>query len=1045
MRNRNIAVLVLLVVLLSLVGCGGGGDGGDGGGGIPMASVSQTVGSEGRTIEIVGNKGEVLTMEIPEEALETDTNISIILVDDSNVIPSADSLFPKVVLGPEGTIFEKPIYLTFQITDEILQAAGVASLDEAIGYLNIYYWNGDSQTWEPLTIFEVDSENNTVVAEITHFSVYQLVLDWYHISRVEILTPIRKGKEFRIKVTGDSRSFSWADYINAALIARFPSFMEEKLAQMIFRPDSETSQDFVFTAPNEENTGNLVISDSNGKILWEQEIVVDYETDVFRNDGYYLDLIDQYSPVLVFGQDERDPWKTRFPDGREVYFPTRIEDALEDAKLNTGRFSKIVVDNPSINDLSGLGDSTFILSFDGESKSEADREKLIYATAIDTNDYVFLQYWFYYFYDPKDGSIHQCIVNCDFNLDLLGFLKCQYGCFKGDQPSLQSLTSHHGDFESITVMIRKGDNHKLKEEWVIYGQHLSDQRMKHMDKGIEWTKAGVKVPWNNAKKEGTHPYVYIALGSHGCYPREALYGVYTKRKIGDREFEFEYIEKAGGGIKWLPDDYAIEYLPRLSYLYPDSPQWESLKFLLFSGYWGNNYLVTPRLMTHDNKWINLVQWINELQEKTFGEIPEPKPEPPVNSLPVATINSPLADSNFVEGDEISFSGTGTDAEDDDLSGDSLVWTSDKDGEIGKGGSFNANDLSVGVHTITLTATDSESAADSDSVVITITEASEPEPPAPTKPLLPTLRSWFGLSVLGDEIYLIGGGSCNEPSCHWFGQYEVDIVETYNVSSGIWTTKASLIRPRFALSSIAVNNKIYVFGGTAYCCSQPIAEVEEYDPVADIWSLKANIPTWRWKATSAVVDGKIYVFGGGPTGNQNIATDIVEAYDISNNSWIAKNPMPTQRYGAASVVINGKIYVFGGHLFDNMDLTYKPKAVLEVYDPINDTWVVKTPMAIPRGELAAVTINGKIYAIGGIGYECGIFCGDSKEETILRIVEEYDPVSDNWTRKSPMPVARTGLAAAAINGKIYVFGGINEVGIVGIVDIYDSVSDTWLSD
>lgn len=117
----------------------------------------------------------------------------------------------------------------------------------------------------------------------------------------------------------------------------------------------------------------------------------------------------------------------------------------------------------------------------------------------------------------------------------------------------------------------------------------------------------------------------------------------------------------------------------------------------------------------------------------------------------------------------------------------------------------------------------------------------------------------------------------------------------------------------------------------------------------------------------------------------------------------------------------------------------------MYDPINDTWVVKTPMAIPRGELAAVTINGKIYAIGGIGYECGIFCGDSKKETILRIVEEYDPVSDNWTRKSPMPIARTGLAVAAINGKIYVFGGINEAGIVGIVDIYDPISDTWLSD
>jgi hypothetical protein len=75
-----------------------------------------------------------------------------------------------------------------------------------------------------------------------------------------------------------------------------------------------------------------------------------------------------------------------------------------------------------------------------------------------------------------------------------------------------------------------------------------------------------------------------------------------------------------------------------------------------------------------------------------------------NTAPTVTIQGPANNTTFQIGDSITFSGSSSDTQDGDLTGN-LVWTSNIGGAIGSGGVFSRS-LSAGTHTITASATDS---------------------------------------------------------------------------------------------------------------------------------------------------------------------------------------------------------------------------------------------------------------------------------------------------------------------------------------------------
>ena len=253
-----------------------------------------------------------------------------------------------------------------------------------------------------------------------------------------------------------------------------------------------------------------------------------------------------------------------------------------------------------------------------------------------------------------------------------------------------------------------------------------------------------------------------------------------------------------------------------------------------------------------------------------------------------------------------------------------------------------------------------------------------------------------------------------------------------LAQGSWQPAEPLLTPRRLLAAAAHGGKIYTFGGCGSPCFDPPLhtstleerKVEIYDPVTKDWITKEPMPAIVFGAAAAAPgDGTIYLVGGFVTGGDTWA------YDPERDAWTPRARMPTPRRGLAAVALDGKVWAIGGS--DGRTAS----TALEVYEPTTNTWSRKRPMTTPRVFLAAAAVGGKIYAIGG--------SQDGRGTSATAVVEVYDPDANRWTSVRSLPKALQVSAAAVVDGRIYVAGGfIPGQGSQKSTFVYDPASDVW---
>ncbi len=268
--------------------------------------------------------------------------------------------------------------------------------------------------------------------------------------------------------------------------------------------------------------------------------------------------------------------------------------------------------------------------------------------------------------------------------------------------------------------------------------------------------------------------------------------------------------------------------------------------------------------------------------------------------------------------------------------------------------------------------------------------------------MPTSRMGLGVGVVNNKIYAIGGVNNGD---------FLKTVEVYDPVTNQWAALTDMPTARSGLGIAVVNNLIYTIGG-GYRNGGAVtnyAIVELYDPATDKWSTLTSMPTARTGLGVAVVNNKIYAIGGMIVSIAGVTpVNNVEVYDPITGIWTTLASMPTAR-DAAIEVINNRIYAIGGSNGTNCLNT------VEVYDPVTDTWSTLKSMSYARDGLEAASLNGILYAIGGIS---------NGSTNCLNTVEKYNPVTNIWSSSSSISIGRADFGGAIVNNKVYIMGGCN---------------------
>ncbi|GAE87975.1 Kelch repeat-containing protein [Acetivibrio straminisolvens] len=266
--------------------------------------------------------------------------------------------------------------------------------------------------------------------------------------------------------------------------------------------------------------------------------------------------------------------------------------------------------------------------------------------------------------------------------------------------------------------------------------------------------------------------------------------------------------------------------------------------------------------------------------------------------------------------------------------------------------------------------------------------------------MPLPKAYHTSTVLNNKIYVIGGIDDD--------LLPTNTVQYFNPSNNSWTPATNMLTARYNASSATLSGAIYVAGGFN---SGYLKSVEAYNPSTGNWQSKANMNIARSSFGLASVNGKLYAISGKTTGN--VRTNTVEEYDPSSNQWRFVANIPTPRSNFATAVVNGEIYVIGGLYTYGTDSNAKCP-IIEKYNPITNTWTRVADIPTARSNLAAVAINGKIYAMGGLQDFVGV----------TYITEEYDVASNKWKKVAYSGTEREGHTASVVNNKIYTIGGWN---------------------
>jgi len=252
--------------------------------------------------------------------------------------------------------------------------------------------------------------------------------------------------------------------------------------------------------------------------------------------------------------------------------------------------------------------------------------------------------------------------------------------------------------------------------------------------------------------------------------------------------------------------------------------------------------------------------------------------------------------------------------------------------------------------------------------------------------------------------------------------------------------------RFEGYNVVVGKKMYAMGGFDKDF-KIIPGIDVYDADTGNWSsIDTKIPVAETHAGHTVDGSSIYFAGGYPgdlgEGRTQPITRKVWRYDTASNTWDDVAELPGGRGGGALVRVGREIHYFGGCLADRVTNT-GAHWMLRLGNSSGgaddgNEWLRKPAMPSPRDHFSAIAVEDRIYAFGG-EYGHDVLHSQS------RLAHAFDVNSGKWIRLADMKTAKSHAESGifAYENKIVMAGGqVEDYQPTRDVQQYDILTDSW---
>ncbi|MFT5049120.1 MAG: N-acetylneuraminic acid mutarotase [Chlamydiales bacterium] len=254
---------------------------------------------------------------------------------------------------------------------------------------------------------------------------------------------------------------------------------------------------------------------------------------------------------------------------------------------------------------------------------------------------------------------------------------------------------------------------------------------------------------------------------------------------------------------------------------------------------------------------------------------------------------------------------------------------------------------------------------------------------------------------------------------------------------IWEDRAPCPLPRVEGPSVAVDGRVFVFGGFYDQALHATPQVHAYDPATDSWTRRADMPVAVTHAGLALDSQTVWIAGGFSGNHPGAVVASVFKYDTVTDTWSSGPALPAPRGSGGLVRLERQLHFFGGVSSDK-ETSLGEHFVLDLDNP--GGWTLAAPLPIPRNHFGSAALAGKAYVIGGQ-------FGHDIDPIDQAHVHAYDPLGDTWSEVAPLPFGRSHMEPGTLStgARLLVVGGrANGMGAIALPDIteYDPVEDTW---